>query len=100
MIVILSLPVLACGVPAAVPPGPTSPSGATAPVEATSAPLAAVILWENSFSDANGWKNSPYWNTIQFPDVNHDGRADVCGRGIQVVYCGLSTGSAFQASAP
>jgi hypothetical protein len=62
--------------------------------------FSAAALWDNNFSDANGWKNASYWNTIQFPDLNHDGQADVCGRGIEGVYCGLSNGSSFQAAAP
>jgi hypothetical protein len=30
-----------------------------------------------------------------FADINGDGRADVCGRGIEGIYCKLSTGSGF-----
>ena len=59
--------------------------------------FSAVTLWENTLSDANGWNNAPYWNTIQYPDVNGDGRADVCARGIAGVYCGFSSGSGFSA---
>lgn len=36
------------------------------------------------------------WSTIRFPDVNGDGKADVCGRGPSGLWCGLSSGTAFQ----
>jgi hypothetical protein len=52
--------------------------------------------WTTGFSDAYGWNGSEsYWGTIQFADVNADGRADVCGRGTQGVHCELSTGTSF-----
>jgi hypothetical protein len=64
----------------------------------TGAGFGAVTLWQASFSDANGWKSgSEYYSTIQFPDVNGDGRADVCGRGIAGVYCAVSYGTGFGA---
>ncbi len=34
------------------------------------------------------------WSTIQFPDVNGDGKADVCGRATDGIYCSLSNGAA------
>ena len=38
--------------------------------------------WSTGFTDAGGWNTSQsYWGTIQFPDVNGDGKADVCARG-------------------
>lgn len=55
-------------------------------------------VWTNFFSDANRFGDGlQYYSTIQFPDLNHDGRADVCGRGILGISCGLSTGSSFTA---
>ena len=54
----------------------------------------AVTVWQGSFSDAASWSSSPsYWKTIQFPDVNGDGAADVCGRGSEGVLCGFSNGA-------
>jgi hypothetical protein len=57
--------------------------------------LANETVWNSSFSDANSWNQAQYYGTIQFPDVNGDGRADVCGRGALGVYCALSNGSSF-----
>jgi hypothetical protein len=54
-----------------------------------------VSLWLANFSDAFGWGGAPYFSTIDFPDVNGDGKADVCGRGGAGVYCALSSGSSF-----
>jgi hypothetical protein len=49
--------------------------------------------WSPAFSDANGWDSAPeYYGTIAFPDLNGDGKADVCGRGAAGIWCGLSTG--------
>jgi hypothetical protein len=54
----------------------------------------AWTSWTDGYSDADGWKATPaYWATIQFPDVNGDGKADVCGRAGAGIYCGLSTGA-------
>jgi FG-GAP-like repeat len=38
-------------------------------------------LWTTDFSDANGWDQLQHATTIQFGDINGDGKADVCGRG-------------------
>ena len=54
-----------------------------------------LAIWQPEFSDASGWNQPQYYSTIQFPDVNGDGKADVCGRGIGGIYCALSTGSSF-----
>jgi hypothetical protein len=54
-----------------------------------------TALWAADFSDANGWDAAQYYSTIAFPDLNADGRADICGRGSGGVYCGISNGSSF-----
>lgn len=59
------------------------------------AALGSATLWASAFSDANGWNGAPYYTTLQFPDVNRDGRSDLCGRGYAGIYCALSTGSSF-----
>jgi hypothetical protein len=62
----------------------------------TGSSFSAVTIWRDNFSDANGWKGDPaYWTTIQYPDVNGDGKADVCGRGGGGINCAISTGSSF-----
>ncbi|HEU4412981.1 MAG TPA: hypothetical protein VFS43_47505 [Polyangiaceae bacterium] len=56
----------------------------------------AAGIWSAAFSDANGWAAGPeYYSTLRFPDLNADGRADLCGRGEQGVFCALSTGAGF-----
>ncbi len=48
-----------------------------------------------AFSDKSGWASPRYYSTIQFPDVNGDGKADVCARSSAGVACHLSDGTAF-----
>lgn len=58
--------------------------------------FSTVTVWSGGFSDANGWGSDPsYWKTIRFPDLNRDGKSDVCGRGIDGVICALSNGTSF-----
>ncbi len=55
-------------------------------------------LWIEAFSDVHSWDVHPsYWATLQFPDVDGDDKADICGRGPDGVYCGISTGGRFNA---
>ena len=55
-----------------------------------------VRVWQGSFSDANGWASGPqYYSTIQFADLNGDGKLDVCGRASSGMLCALSNGAAF-----
>jgi hypothetical protein len=55
-----------------------------------------VSLWTSNFSDAHGWASAEeYWRTVQFADINGDGKADVCGRGGPGIYCATSSGTAF-----
>jgi hypothetical protein len=55
----------------------------------------SLIGWSTLFSDASEGAFSSHYSTIRFPDVNGDGKADVCGRGVDGIQCALSTGSAF-----
>ena len=58
----------------------------------------AATLWSSAFSDANGWHlHESLYGTIQFPDVNGDGKADVCGRRSDGIYCARSNGTSFGA---
>ena len=50
--------------------------------------------WSTHFGDDGGWNASPsYWATIQFPDINGDGKADVCGRSGSGIECAISNGA-------
>jgi len=49
-------------------------------------PLASAQILPG-FSDAKGWKDPAYYSTIQFPDINGDGIAGVCGRGTFGIGC-------------
>jgi hypothetical protein len=53
-----------------------------------------VTLWESAFSDAAGWNQPKYYETIRLADISGDGLADLCGRGPNGVECALSSGSA------
>jgi hypothetical protein len=59
--------------------------------------MGAMTLWSGAFSDGNGWTAPEYYKTLAFPDVNGDGKADVCGRGTAGLYCGLSNGAGLGA---
>lgn len=52
-------------------------------------------LWTSDFSNGLGWGQLQYASTIMLGDVDGDGKADLCGRGIVGVYCGLSRGTSF-----
>lgn len=39
------------------------------------------------FTDASGWGPEPYGATLRFADLNGDGRADACGRGVSGMRC-------------
>ena len=46
-------------------------------------------------SDKNGWDAKPYYSTIRMPDINGDGKADICARDNGGVACYLSKGTAY-----
>ena len=55
-----------------------------------------VQLWITSqFADAQGWSQPKYGTTVQFGDLNGDGKTDVCARGMNGIVCALSNGSSF-----
>ncbi len=55
-------------------------------------PLAAIPI-----SDAQGWADEANWATIRMGDVDGDGRADVCARANDAVWCWRSDGKGFGA---
>jgi RHS repeat-associated protein len=54
--------------------------------------FAPARQWEGSFTDATGWSQPQYGSTMMFADINGDGKADVCGRGIAGIICEISNG--------
>ncbi|MDI3283821.1 VCBS repeat-containing protein [Polyangium sp. 15x6] len=59
--------------------------------------FAGTSQWDTMYSDANQWHHDYHANTIQFPDVNADGKADLCGRSSLGIQCSLSSGWSFNA---
>jgi len=52
--------------------------------------------WTSGYNDAGGWAGAEhYWGTIDYPDLNGDGKQDVCGRAGAGLYCALSNGTSF-----
>src|SRR5262249_36906540 len=45
--------------------------------------------------DSGSWNQEKYYSTIQFADVNGDGRLDICARGYAGIQCWLSDGTGF-----
>ncbi|MCA9620668.1 MAG: VCBS repeat-containing protein [Myxococcales bacterium] len=54
---------------------------------------APLERWSSSFSAANGWDGESHAPTIQLMDMDGDGDADICGRGVEGVFCALSVGT-------
>jgi hypothetical protein len=54
--------------------------------------------WTSDFSNVAGWNAPEYATSLQFGDIDGDGKADVCGRGTSSVACALSTGGSFRPS--
>jgi hypothetical protein len=59
----------------------------------TGAGFAAGSMWSLIPSDANGFTMPQYYSTIQFPDLNGDGLADMCVRSGDGIGCSINTGS-------
>ncbi|MBX3635337.1 MAG: VCBS repeat-containing protein [Rubrivivax sp.] len=48
------------------------------------------VLWTGQYTNGFGWADKRYFNSIVYGDLNGDGRTDVCGRGTDGLYCGVS----------
>ncbi len=48
-----------------------------------------------AWSNAEGWGEPKHYSTIAYPDLNGDGKADICGRGGNAILCFLGTGTGF-----
>jgi len=59
--------------------------------------FSSYTRYTGDFSDALGWLSDQYGSTLQFADINGDGKADVCGRSPSGIYCAVAnpTGTAF-----
>ena len=55
----------------------------------------SIRLWDSFFSDANSWQLPVYGTTMMFADINGDGKADACARGIAGIWCESSAGAGF-----
>ncbi len=55
----------------------------------------AATEWHPNFGDDDQWGFPEYGTTIMLGDLDGDGHADLCGRGIAGILCVRSTGSAF-----
>jgi MYXO-CTERM domain-containing protein len=47
------------------------------------------------WDEASGWSDFRLYSTIRMGDLDGDGRADICGRGVDGIDCRLSTGTGF-----
>src|SRR5262249_52889691 len=54
--------------------------------------FAPRTIWlQGDFDNNSGWIDPPRGTTVQYADVNGDGRADVCGRSPDGIRCALAT---------
>ncbi|HRQ47154.1 MAG TPA: VCBS repeat-containing protein [Rhodocyclaceae bacterium] len=51
--------------------------------------------WATQFRDADGWSQTGFYESLQFLDLNRDGKTDICGRGHHGLFCGVSNGQQF-----
>lgn len=52
--------------------------------------VGAASLLSDQFSDAQSFGERPQYSTVQYPDINGDGRADICGRGTDGLRCEIT----------
>jgi MYXO-CTERM domain-containing protein len=48
-----------------------------------------------ALSNDSGWDDVKYWSTLRMPDVDGDGRADLCARAAAGIQCWPSNGTGF-----
>ena len=49
----------------------------------------AMVVQPNAFTDAQGWMPDPYGVSLRVADIDHDGRADLCGRSPTGLSCSI-----------
>ena len=59
--------------------------------------FSSASQYTTGFASAQGWNTPQYATTLQLGDVNGDGHADLCGRGVYGILCIMATarGDAF-----
>jgi hypothetical protein len=57
--------------------------------------FSTTLIKGPAWKDSNGWDQPKYNSTIQFPDINGDKNADVCGRSKDGIECYISDGTEF-----
>lgn len=60
--------------------------------------FAAEKLFQSTLTDLYGYAPTKYGNTLQFGDIDADGKADACIRGVHGLYCFKSNGTSFSES--
>ena len=59
-------------------------------MQSSGSKFGAAFTMASIYSNANDWDVSPsHWDTIRFPDLDGDGKADVCGRAAAGMTCGI-----------
>ncbi|QEY14844.1 hypothetical protein D0C16_01965 [Cellvibrio sp. KY-GH-1] len=53
------------------------------------------VLYSGNFTDATGWNNTKYSASIQYGDVNGDGRIDIVGKGPNGIMVAINNGNGF-----
>ena len=53
------------------------------------------VLYSGNFTDATGWNNTKYSASIQYGDVNGDGKIDIVGKGPSGIMVAINNGSGF-----
>jgi hypothetical protein len=53
------------------------------------------VLYSDNFTDATGWNNTKYSASIQYGDVNGDGKIDIVGKGPNGIMVAINNGNGF-----
>ena len=59
------------------------------------------VKWTADYSDSHEWLkgttiNSSHYKTMKLVDLNADGKADICARGVDGLWCAFSSGERFE----
>jgi len=60
---------------------------------ATGTGFATPTIVSTDFTDAGGWNQSQYYDSMRMADVTGDGHVDICGRGQSGIYCAFGNGN-------